>query len=54
MEIKVDTSDISGKLLTGFSPKELKYQTNVLSYDSEEFEQLIREIMQANLILPNQ
>ncbi|MCX8649004.1 efflux RND transporter periplasmic adaptor subunit [Gilliamella sp. B2776] len=54
MEVKVDTSDISGKLLTDVSPKEVKYQTDVLSYDSEEFEQLIREIMQTNLILSNQ
>lgn len=51
MYVTVDTSDVSGKLLTDISPQEIKYQTDVLAYDLDEFEQLVREIMQNNLIL---
>ncbi|AHN25231.1 Membrane fusion component of tripartite multidrug resistance system [Gilliamella apicola] len=51
MYVTVDTSDVSGKLLTDISPQEIKYQTDVLTYDLDEFEQLVREIMQNNLIL---
>lgn len=48
MHVNVDTHDTTGKLLTDIPAKTIKYQTDSLSFDESEFEQLIDDIVKTN------
>ncbi|MCX8739156.1 HlyD family efflux transporter periplasmic adaptor subunit [Gilliamella sp. B2824] len=48
MNVNVDTHDTSGKLLTDIPAKTIKYQTDSLSFDESEFEQLVEDIVKTN------